>query len=175
MSVYEISLILLDVFPGLSDLTLQEWTLGMCKCAVNFLPLCTNYPEMLSASPNVQGKKLQWCQKAALKSLTILRIYFACGVIQLCLKLVQLFTLVCKYKNRKYLENLGLYSNCNLKKKKKNSSNCGVWGLFHFYINAETADLCQDLPVENFKGIPFRQRVYSRIVEVPPWGSKGHC
>lgn len=104
MSVYEISLILSDVFPGLSDLTLQEWTLGMCKCAVNFLPLCTRYPEMLSARANVQGEKLQRCQKAALKSLVILRIYFACGVIQLCLKLVQLFILVCKYKNRKHFE-----------------------------------------------------------------------
>lgn len=104
MSVYEITLILLDVFPGLGDLTLQEWTLGMCKCAVNFLPLCTNDPEMLSASPNVQGKELHRCQKAALKSLMILRICFACGVIQLCLKLVQLFILVCKYKNRKYFE-----------------------------------------------------------------------
>lgn len=86
MSVYEISLILLDVFPGLSDLTLQEWTLGMCKCAVNFLPLCTSYPEMLSASPKVQGKKLQWCQKSALKFLMILRIYLTCGVIQSHLK-----------------------------------------------------------------------------------------
>lgn len=43
MSVYEISRIFLDVFPGRSDLTPQEWTLGMCKCAVNFLPLRTNY------------------------------------------------------------------------------------------------------------------------------------
>jgi len=97
ISVYEISLILLDVFPGLRDLTLQEWTLGMCKCAVNFLPLCTNYPEMLSASPNVQGRKLQWCQKVALKSLKFLKIYFACGIIQSHLKLVQLFILICKY------------------------------------------------------------------------------
>lgn len=78
MSVYEISLIFLDVFPGLSDLTLREWTFGMFKCAVNFLPLCTNYPEVLSASPNVQGKKLQCCQKAALKSPMILRIFSFC-------------------------------------------------------------------------------------------------
>lgn len=115
MSVYEISLILLDVFPGLSDLTLLERTFGMCKCAVNFLPFCTNYPEIISTGPHVQGKKLQWCQKAALKSLMIRRIYFSCWVIQLCLKLVLLcilvclklvllFILVCKHKNRKHFE-----------------------------------------------------------------------
>lgn len=34
----------------------------------------------------------------------ILRTYFASGVIQLYLKLVQLFILVYKYKNRKYFE-----------------------------------------------------------------------
>lgn len=104
MSVYETSLILSDVFPGLSDLTLQDWTFGMCKCAANFLPLCISSPEVLSASPNLWVKKLQWCQKAALKSLVILRSYFACGVIQLWLKLVQWLILVCKSKNRKYFD-----------------------------------------------------------------------
>lgn len=53
MSVYETSLILSDVFPGISDLTLQDWTFGMCKCAVNFLPLGISSPEVLSASPNL--------------------------------------------------------------------------------------------------------------------------
>lgn len=52
MSVYETSLILSDVFPGLSDLTLQDWTFGMCKCAVNFLPFGISSPEVLSASPD---------------------------------------------------------------------------------------------------------------------------
>lgn len=174
MSVYETGLILSDVFPGISDLTLQDWTFGMCKCAVNFLPLSVSPPEVLSANPNLWVKRLQRCQKAALKSLMILRSHFTCGVIELWLKSVQWIILVCKYKNRKYFWNWGLYSSCNLNTL-KNGSNCRVWGLFHFYVNVETADLCQDLPAEIFKGIPSRQRVYSRRVEVPLWGSKGHC
>jgi len=62
---------------------------------------------------------------------------------------------------------MGLYTNFKLNKL-KNGCNRGVWGLLHFYVNADTADLCQHLPAKNFKGIPSRQTVYSRVVEVPP-------
>lgn len=93
MSVYEISWSFLDVFPGHSDLTPQEWTLGMCKCAVNFLPFCTNCLFL----PNVQEEETTLMPESFWSPRWF---YFACGVIQLCLKLVQLFTLVCKWKKK---------------------------------------------------------------------------
>lgn len=132
MSVYEISWSFLDVFPGHSDLTPQEWTLGMCKCAVNFLPFCTNCLFL----PNVQEEETTLMPESFWSPRWF---YFACGVIQLCLKLVQLFTLVCKWKKNKkqttppqtIFWNPGMYSNSNLNKL-KNDSNCGAWGLFYF-------------------------------------------